>query len=111
MHSTDKDLLFIEKQVQIKVSVDDVVYDLLGEISSSSESEGETNGHDELERYLLADPLNSDSQMACTKKTARKQENNPAGVLSGGLPLVLNPLDLDSSIEQAASALGPMSTN
>ena len=84
MHSADKDLLFIEKQVQIKVSVDDVVYDLLGEISSSSESESKTNGHDELERYLLADPLNSDSQMARTKQTARKQDNNPASISSGG---------------------------
>ena len=110
-HSADKDLLFIEKQVQIKVSVDDIVYNLLGEISSSSESESKTNVHDELEKYLVADPLNSDSQMARKKQTARKQDNEPANISSGGLPLVLNPLDSDSSIEQAASALGPMSMN
>ena len=104
-------MLFIEKQVQIKVSVDDVVYDLLGEISSSSENESETNSNNELERYLLADPSNSDSQMAHMKQTARKQEDNPASILSGELPLMLNLLDSDSSIEQAANALGPMSTN
>ena len=107
----DKDLLFIQKQLQIKVSVDDVVYDLLGEISSSSENESETNSKDELEKYLLADPLNSDSPMACMKQTARKQDDDPASVSSGRLPLALNPLDLDSSIEQAASALGQMSGN
>ena len=110
-HSADKDLLFIEKQVQIKVSVDDIVHNLLGEISSSSESESEMDDHDELEKYLIADPLNSDSQMAQTKQTSRKQDNEPANISSGGLPLALNLLDSDSLIEQAASTLGPMSTN
>ena len=61
-----------------------MTYELIGEISSSSEDESETSS-DELEKYLLADPLNSDSQMAHTKQTARKQQE--PGTSAGGFPI------------------------
>ena len=63
--SSDKDLLYMPTVISsVQVCVHDVVYELIGEISSSSEDESKASSSDELERYLLADPLNSDSQMA-----------------------------------------------
>ena len=99
---TDKDLLYISSTVQVHVR--DVVYELLGEISSD---ESDT----ELEHYLIK--TNNEHYhlqgMAKTKQTARKQEPT-AGTLAGGLPLATRSsrgitLDSDSSIERAADVL------
>ena len=113
LRPSDKDLLFIEKQVQVKVSVNDVVYYFLGEISSSSESDVEGGNMDEkLEQYLLIDSECSHSQvMAHTKQTGRRQHDNSVSVSGGGLPLASNPADSDSSIKQAANALGLINMN
>ena len=107
---SDMDLLYIGKQVQVKVSVDDVVYDVLGEISSSSEGDiGNETTDDKLEQYLLTNSKYSHSQvMACMKQMRRKQLEHVRNILAGGLPLALNMLDSDSSIEQAANELGPI---
>ena len=107
---SDKDLLYTGKQVQVKVSVDDVVYDLLGEISSSSESDiGNETTDDKLEQYLLTNSKSSHSQvMARMKQTGRKQHENVGNISAGGLPLALNTLDSDSTIEQVANELGPI---
>ena len=94
----DKDLLYISSTVQIHVR--DVVYELLGEISSDES--------DELEHYLIETNNEcSDLQgMAKMKQTARKQE--PAtGTSAGGLPLATRlrrgtTFNSDSSIERAA---------
>ena len=69
----DKDLLFMKRQVQIKISVQDVVYELLGEISSDSESDQEDIDI-QLERFLAVNSCNSESQiMAKMKQTVRKR--------------------------------------
>ena len=69
LHSADRDLLYISKHVGVQVAIHDVVYDLIGEISSSSEN-GETDGSDELETYLLTNPEILNRQvMARTKQT------------------------------------------
>ena len=91
----EQDLYFISSQVTVvQVHVEDLIYDLIGEISSSSE-EGSV---DELEQYLT-----SDSQgMARTKQTAKKTDNQ------GRLPVARKSprrspriLDSDSSLEAA----------
>ena len=76
LHPSDKDLLYIHLQVGIKVTVHDDVYDLIGEISLSSDSEND-NGDVELEKYLTTNLSDSLSQvMARTKQTERKEEEN-----------------------------------
>ena len=99
---TDKDLLHISSTVQVHVW--DVVYELLGEISSD---ESDT----ELEQYLIMNNNeHSDLQgMAKMKQTARKQEL-AAGTSGGGLPLATRSrrgvtFDSNSSIERAADVL------
>ena len=99
---TDKDLLYISSTVQVHVR--DVVYELLGEISSD---ESDT----ELEHYLIKtnDECSNLQGMAKMKQTARKQEP-AAGTSAGGLPLATwsgrgITFDSDSSIERAADAL------
>ena len=60
--------MYIRSQIMVQVRVDELVYDLIGEISSSSDG-SET---DSLEYYLL-----SNSQgMARTKQTERKEQNS-----------------------------------
>ena len=69
----DKDLLFMKRQVEIKISVQDVVYELLGEISSDSESDQEDIDI-QLERFLTVNSCDSESQiMAKMKQTVRKR--------------------------------------
>ena len=85
METSDKDLLFMPMVFPVKINVNDVVYDLIGEISSSSEDECEEDVDDELELYLL-NPTNYDPQMARTKRTARKQQPQP-GTSRGGYQL------------------------
>ena len=105
---SDKDLLYMPSIISsVQICVHDMVYELIGEISSSSEDESEVSSSDELEKYLLADPVNSDSQMAHTKQTARKQQH--PGTSAGGLPIVHRSprrshqfLDSDSSLDAAA---------
>ena len=91
----------------VQVHVRDVVYELLGEISSDEETDSE------LEQYLLNTKSEcSDPQgMARTKQTARKQQDTP-GTSSGGLPLATKSVvrkspqfDSDSSIERAVDLL------
>ena len=68
----DKDLMYIGSQLSVgKVQVCDLVYELLGEVSSDSEDDVE------LEKYLTKyDPSVSNSQgMARTKPMARKNQN------------------------------------
>ena len=104
----DKDLLYMPTVISsVQICVHGMVYELIGEISSSSEDKSEASSSDELERYLLADPLNSDSQMARTKQTARKQQQ--PGTSAGGLPIAhrspgCSPrfLHSDSSLDAAA---------
>ena len=91
----------------VQVHVRDVVYELLGEISSDEETDSK------LEQYLLKTKSEcSDPQgMARTKQMARKQQNTP-GTSSGGLPLATRSsvrksprFDSDSSIERVADLL------
>ena len=42
MHS-DKDLMYIRSQIAVQVRVDELVYDLIGEISSSDDDGSETD--------------------------------------------------------------------
>ena len=75
MRSTDRDLLYIRKHIGVQVAVHDVVYDLIGEISSSSEND-EVDDGDELETYLLTNPEILNHQvMARTKQMERKEQN------------------------------------
>ena len=87
LETPDKDLFYIQLRVGIKVSVHDVVYDLIGEISTDSESDQE--GIDsQLEQFLIINLLDSDSQvMAKTKQTGRKKQDKNTS--AGGLPLAL----------------------
>ena len=63
----ERDLHFISSQVTVvQVHVEDLIYDLIGEISSSSEE-----GSVELEQYLISDS----QEMARTKQTAKKTDN------------------------------------
>ena len=71
----DKDLLYMGSCLPItNVGVNDLVYELIGEVSSDSESSDE-----ELEKYLTSSNCNvSDPQeMARMKQMARKNKNNP----------------------------------
>ena len=80
---TDKDLLYMGSSLLVtNVRVDDLVYELIGEVSSDSESSDE-----ELERYLTNSNCDiSDLQgMARTKQTAWKNKNKtPQLQLSSG---------------------------
>ena len=95
---SDKDLMYMCSQVAVQIRVDELVYDLIGEISSDDEYDE----LDPLEHYLL-----SDSQgMARTKQTGRK--SNPpksSRVSAGGLPLATINQDSQDSIEAAADLL------
>ena len=103
----NKDLLFMPTVISsVQICVHDMVYELIGEISSSSEDESKASSSDELEKYLSADPVNSDSQMAHTKQTARKQQC--PGTSAGGLLIAHHSpcrspqfLDYDSSLDTA----------
>ena len=88
LYIPDKDLLYVQSRVGIKVSVHDVVYDLIGEISTDSESDQE--GIDsQLEQFLITNSFDSDSQvMARTKQTGQKEQVKK--VSAGGLPLALS---------------------
>ena len=68
--------MYISSQIGVRVDVNDVVYNLIGEISSSSESVVEDNDSD-LENYLITNLNNSCHQvMAHTKQTERKEKND-----------------------------------
>ena len=112
LNSTDRDLLYIRKHIGVQVAVHDVVYDLIGEISSSSEND-ETDSSDELETYLLTNPEILNRQvMTRTKQMERKEQDarNQQMTSAGGHPLATlqsprhSPrfLDSDSSLDTAA---------
>ena len=61
--------MYISSQIGVRVDVDDVVYNLIGEISSSSESVAE-DGDSDLEKYLITNSNDSCHQvMARTEQT------------------------------------------
>ena len=106
--------MYVESHVHVaKVLVEDMFYDLFGEVSDSEESNAG------LENYLVSSPDNdssdSDSQgMARTKQTARKQTTPTADTSAGGFPLATHfsqsmrrspRFDSDSSIERAVDLL------
>ena len=67
MPEDERDLHFISSQViVVQVHIEDLIYDLIGEISSSSEE-----GSVELEQYLISDS----QEMARTKQMAKKTDN------------------------------------
>ena len=95
---SDKDLMYIHSQVAVQIRVDELVYDLIGEISSDDEYDE----LDPLEQYLL-----SDSQgMARTKQTGRKSSPRKSPrVSTRGLPLATLDPDSQDLIEAAADLL------
>ena len=108
------DLLYVEPRVPVaKVLVEDMFYELFGEVSDSEGSDVD------LEGYLVSPSGNnysdSDSQgMARTKQMARKQTTSAAGVSAGGLPLATRSsrstrrsprFDFNSSIERVVDLL------
>ena len=86
---TDKDLLYMGSCLPVaNVRVDDLIYELIGEVSSDSEGSDE-----ELEKYLTNSNCNvSDPQgMARMKQTVRKNKNNPPQpqLSSGGFQIAV----------------------
>ena len=76
LRPSDKDLLYIRSQVGVKVTVHDDIYELIGEISSSTDNDGDDRDV-ELEKYFTTNLSESISQvMARTKQTERKEEKN-----------------------------------
>ena len=68
--------MYISSQIGVRVDVNDVVYNLIGEISSSSESVAE-DGDSDLEKYLITNSNDSCHQvMARTKQTERKEKDD-----------------------------------
>ena len=101
--SEDEDLFYICSLVRnVKIHVDDDVYELIGEISSSSD-ESEMIDERELESYLTnTNPLSTDPQgMARTKQTARKSSPPRRYPLARRSPVRSQELDSDSSLERA----------
>ena len=91
---------------RIHIHVLDEVYELIGEISSSSsEREVETDQH--LENYLTNNNVISpDCQgMARTKQTIRKQENMNHGQPAVNPIIQSNELDSDSLLERVFTAI------
>ena len=79
--SDKDDLQYISSQLSVRVDVDDVVYNLISEISSDDEV---NDGDSSLEQYLLSDYQG----MARTKNTGQKTSppKNPF-ISAGGLPI------------------------
>ena len=102
----DKDLMYISSKVdKIHVHVLDEIYELIGEVDSSS-SEDELQVDVRFENYLINNSIKTlDPQgMARTKQMVRKQNI----VNRQPPPAVENPsneLDLGSSLERAYSAI------
>ena len=68
--------MYIRSQVGVKVTVHDDIYELIGEISSSTDNDGDDRDV-ELEKYFTTNLSKSISQvMARTKQTERKEEKN-----------------------------------
>ena len=91
----------------MKIHVHDDIYELIGEISSSSD-ENETINEKELEGYLTnINPFSTDPQgMARTKQTARKQTEPPRRYpLAVRSPVCSQELDSDSSLERAYNSV------
>ena len=85
----DKDLLYMGSHLPVtNVRVNDLVYELIGEVSSDSEGSDK-----ELEKYLTSSNCNvSDPQgMARTKQMAWKNQNNPPQpqLSSGGFQIAI----------------------
>ena len=98
---SDKDLLYMGSNVgKIHVHVLDEIYELIGEVSSSS-SDGDSQVDIRLENYLTNNNVISpDCQgMARTKQTIRKQVNVNRGQPAVNPVVQLNELDSDSSLE------------
>ena len=105
-HDADKDLLYMCCVQPVKVYVQNDVYELIGEISSSSD-ESEVSKDGELESYLtsVTNSIPNSQGMAKTKQTAHKTDKR-------GLPLAIGKdqqqhqqttppeLDSDSSLER-----------
>ena len=102
MHPPDKDLLYIHSQVGVKVSVHDDIYELIGEISSNTDSDRDDRDV-ELEEYFTTNLSESLSQvMARTKQTERKSEEDRQRYPPARKSPQRN--NSDSSIEVAARA-------
>ena len=79
MCPSDKDLLYVCSKVGVKIAVHDDVYDLIGEISSSSES-NDGSSDQTLENYSVNYNRYSNYQvMARTKQTERKEKQGHGG--------------------------------
>ena len=83
--SDKDDLQYISSRLSVRVDVDDVVYNLISEISSDDEV---NDGDNSLEQYLVSDYQG----MARTKNTGRKTSplKNPF-ISAGGLPIARQP--------------------
>ena len=93
---------YILSQVAVQIQVDDLVYDLIGEISSDEFS---NENIEPLEKYLTS----NHQGMARTKQAGRKTHDsqNSACLSAGGKTLALqNQIPSDSdSIEEAANEI------
>ena len=108
---TDKDLLYLHcvqpvtlgAQYGVSVYVRDDVYELIGEISSSSD-ESELHNDERLEYYLThtTNPIPNSQGMVRTKQTARKTDRQGLPVASQTDETVQVPTELqsDSSLER-----------
>ena len=106
LRPSDKDLLYVCSKVGVKIAVHDDVYDLIGEISSSSESD-EGSSDQTLENYFINYNRYSNYQvMARTKQTERKEKQG-----RGGYPIAMKNTGHESgtdseSLIEAASRQG-----
>ena len=83
MHDTDKDLLYLHCVQPMSVYVHDDVYELIGEISSSSD-ESELHNDERLEYYLThtTNLIPNSQGMVRMKQTARKTDQQGLPVAS-----------------------------
>ena len=106
--SEDEDLFYMCSEVQsVKVHVHDDVYELIGEISSSSD-ESELPDEKELECYLTNTnaPSTDPQGMARTKQMACKQTEPPHHYpLAHRSPVRSRELDSDSSLERVYNSI------
>ena len=97
--------MYIHSQIVVQVRVDELVYDLIGEISSSSDG-SET---DSLEYYLLSNLQG----MARTKQTERKEQNSRQTTVrsAGGFFLALGDPHSSSGEDSIVAAANQLSSS
>ena len=103
---SDKDLLYVCSRVGVKITVHDDVYDLIGEISSSSESNEEKT--DQLLEHYFVDYYNYSNRqvMAGIKQTKRTETNHRGYPIATKIPR-RDDSDSESSIESTARPSDP----